>query len=75
VVAARNSGFRTDLVEDISHRTEHFWTTTLQLIKTEARDNKAKDITRLQRSYDMHALVRQGLRDRGLLYALLSFSM
>jgi len=76
LAAARDAGLRNDRIDDISQGTEHFWTTTLELIKAEARENKLSEQARLRHeaSSHAHALVRQGLRDRGLLYALMSFS-
>jgi cyclopropane fatty-acyl-phospholipid synthase-like methyltransferase len=76
LTAAREAGLRSDLIDDISHRTEHFWTTTLALIKAEAQESKLNNADKLRHeaSLGMHALVRQGLSDGGLSYALMSFS-
>jgi tocopherol O-methyltransferase len=76
LTAARKAGLRGDLIDDISHRTKHFWTTTLALIKAEAHQSKLSHAERLQHevSLRIHALVRQGLGDGGLSYALMIFS-
>jgi hypothetical protein len=60
----------------ITHRTVHFWTTTQALIKAEAQEKKLRDTEtlRYERSHRIHAMVRQGLNDGGLVYALMSFS-
>jgi tocopherol O-methyltransferase len=76
LAAAREAGFRSDLIHDISHRTEHFWTTTLDLIKAETQEKKLSQSDRIRQeaSLNAHALVRDGLCDGGLSYALMSFS-
>jgi tocopherol O-methyltransferase len=76
LTAAREAGLRKEQISDISHRTEHFWTTTLALIKAEALEKKLSHAERLRHeaSLRVHALVRQGLCDGGLSYALMSFS-
>ena len=76
LAAAREAGLQNDLVEDISDHTKHFWTTTLALIKAEAHEKKVSNAEELRHeaSLRVHALVRQGLRDGGLVYALMSFS-
>jgi len=37
MAAAREAGLRSEVFDDISHRTEHFWTTTQALTKAEAQ--------------------------------------
>jgi tocopherol O-methyltransferase len=76
LTAAQEAGLRNELVDDISHRTEHFWTTTLALIQAEAHEKKLSHAERLRHeaSLRVHTLVRQGLSGGGLLYALMSFS-
>ena len=73
--AAAAAGLAAGPVEDISHRTEHFWTTTLALTEIEARapEESPGDAMRRQISRDAHALVRRGLADGGLRYAVMSF--
>jgi len=73
--AARESGLRIELVKDISHRTQHFWTTTLALMQAEAREREAShaQAARLELSIRAHNLVRNGLTEGGLRYALMSF--
>jgi tocopherol O-methyltransferase len=76
LVAAREAGLREELVEDISHRTEHFWALTLALMQAEAREQglSPSEVVKLEASLRVHAMVRQGLAEGGLRYALLSFS-
>ena len=72
---AQESGFRVDVIEDISHGTEHFWTMTAALIETESR-LKALDAAgqkKTEESLQAHMLTRQGLETGGLQYALMSF--
>ncbi len=75
LAAAREAGLRVESVQDISRRTEHFWTTTLALMEAETREKSLapKEIARHQASVRAHTLVRQGLADKGLCYALMSF--
>lgn len=74
--AARDSGLKAGSVVDISGRTEHFWTTTLALIDAESKSDHSGATTPNGRSasFKAHSLVRDGLGDGGLRYALLSFS-
>jgi cyclopropane fatty-acyl-phospholipid synthase-like methyltransferase len=74
--AAREAGLRPESIEDISQRTEHFWTTTLALIRTEAQtiELSSAEAIRNEASRRAHSLVLQGLQDEGLRYALSSFS-
>lgn len=76
LAAAREAGLREELVEDISHRTEHFWAMTVALMQAEAREKKLSpnEAAKLEASRRAHTLVRQGLAEGGLRYALLSFS-
>jgi tocopherol O-methyltransferase len=75
LVAARDAGFRPELFEDVSHRTCDFWTLTIALTEAEARDEVLSPFehARLEESLQVHSLVRQGLADGGLRYALMSF--
>jgi tocopherol O-methyltransferase len=76
LAAARDAGLRLESVQDISGRTEHFWTTTVALMEAEAREKLLgpAEIARREASMRAHNLVRQGLVDEGLKYALMSFS-
>ena len=76
VAAAGEANLQAGPVEDISHFTQHFWTTTLALIQVEMQDGEISPDRLAQReaSRRAHALVRQGLADGGLKYALMSFS-
>jgi SAM-dependent methyltransferase len=75
LVAARDAGFRPELFEDVSDRTRDFWTLTIALAHAEARDGVLSPFerARLEKSLQVHSLVRQGLADGGLRYALTSF--
>jgi tocopherol O-methyltransferase len=76
LAAAEEARFRLESVQDISHRTEHFWTTTVALMEAEAQEKTLGpgEIARRDASMRAHTLVRQGLVDAGLRYALMSFS-
>lgn len=76
LAAAEEARFRLESVQDISRRTEHFWTTTVALMEAEAREKTLgpREIARREASMRAHTLVRQGLVDAGLRYALMSFS-
>jgi tocopherol O-methyltransferase len=76
LAAARGAGLRAGPVEDISHHTKHFWTTTLALIDAETQESDLSPAQMAQReaSRRAHALVRQGLADGGLSYVLMSFA-
>jgi len=76
VAAAHEAGLRPASIENISHRTQHFWTTTLALSEAEVQDGTLDQADRVRREASLraHALVRKGLGDGGLLYALMSFS-
>jgi tocopherol O-methyltransferase len=74
--AARAAGLKAGSVFDVTGRTEHFWTTTLALIEAESKSNPSTDATpvSLTQTFQAHSLVREGLANGGLRYALLSFS-
>ncbi len=76
LAAAREAGLRVESVDDISLRTVHFWTTTLALMEEEGREKSltSTEMTRHRASVQAHTLVRQGLANQGLRYALMSFS-
>jgi tocopherol O-methyltransferase len=73
---ARAAGLRAGSVFDVTGRTKHFWTTTLALIEAEANRDSSNDGEKVRQtqSYRAHSLVKNGLVDGGLRYALLSFS-
>jgi cyclopropane fatty-acyl-phospholipid synthase-like methyltransferase len=75
--AARDAGFREESLEDISHRTVHFWEVTLALIRAEMRNDgpRRSAPTKFEESLAAHALMRRGLGDGGLRYGLMSFAM
>lgn len=73
--AAGDAGLRPELLEDVSSRTREFWTLTIALAQAEKRDEvlNSWEYARLEESLNVHRLVRRGLYDGGLRYALLSF--
>jgi tocopherol O-methyltransferase len=76
LTAAQEAGLRVNSIEDLSHRTAHFWTATLALIRAETQniESCSLDAIRRERSLRAHALVRHGLQNEGLRYAMLNFS-
>jgi cyclopropane fatty-acyl-phospholipid synthase-like methyltransferase len=76
LAAASRAGLRVEVTEDLSRRTKHFWTTTLAMLEAEAgeKPQSSNETPQRETSIRMHKLVRQGLVDGGLTYALLSFS-
>ena len=74
LTAARHAGLRVKRVEDVSHRTVHFWTITLALMAAEAKDEtpSAAQVGRFEASSRAHAFVREGLSNGSLRYALIS---
>jgi tocopherol O-methyltransferase len=75
LVAARQARFTLEMIEDVSSRAIHFWTTTLALMEAEVLDRSLSksEESEYEESSQTHALVRQGLYDGGLRHALLSF--
>jgi tocopherol O-methyltransferase len=73
---ARRADLFPELVEDLSSRTQLFWTTTLELIQAEAKERTLTpvELARSEASRSAHELVRRGLIDGGLRYVLMSFS-
>lgn len=73
--AAGDAGFRPERFDDVSHRTRDFWTLTIALAEAEERDNILTPFERArhQESLEVHRLMREGLTNGGLRYALLSF--
>jgi len=73
--AAREAGFRLEHFEDVSHRTREFWTLTIALYEAEKREGILSpwERTRFEEALEVHALMRRGLYDGGLRYALVSF--
>jgi tocopherol O-methyltransferase len=75
LAAAEEAGLQPGMLEDISHRTVHFWTTTQALIQAEAQDQELSPAETVRRDASLraHALVRQGLITNGLRYVIMSF--
>jgi tocopherol O-methyltransferase len=75
LTAARQAGFRLEAYDDVSHRTREFWTLTIALATAEMREEAltSSERVRLEESLQVHSLVRQGLYNGGLRYALVSF--
>jgi len=71
--AARDTGLKAGSVVDVTERTVHFWTTTLALIDAESASARSAEAERYASSSKAHRLVRDGLCDGGLRYAMLSF--
>jgi tocopherol O-methyltransferase len=76
LASAQEAGLRMNAIEDLSHRTAHFWTATLALIEAETKNIELRpaDAVRRETSLRAHALVRHGLQNEGLRYAMMSFS-
>jgi tocopherol O-methyltransferase len=72
--AARASGLQMRSVVDVTDRTVQFWMTTLALIDAESASAEGAAADRYAASFKAHRLVRDGLSDGGLRYAMLSFS-
>ena len=72
--AARDSGLKTGSVVDVTDRTVYFWTTTLALIDAQSASANYAAAGRYSASLKAHRLVRDGLSDGGLRYAMLGFS-
>jgi tocopherol O-methyltransferase len=76
VRAADEAGLKLEALEDVSHQARHFWTTTLALMRAEAREVRLSvcETRKLDESLSIHNLVRKGLDDGGLSHLLLSFA-
>ena len=74
--AAWETGFREDLIEDVSDRAKHFWTVTIALTEAEVREREVNSVAteKLRESLAVHRMVRRGLENGGLRYVLMSFS-
>jgi tocopherol O-methyltransferase len=72
--AAQDSGLEAASVVDVTDRTVHFWTTTLALLRAESTPTGGAVDSRYAASLKAHHLVRDGLSDGGLRYAILGFS-
>jgi cyclopropane fatty-acyl-phospholipid synthase-like methyltransferase len=76
IAAAQSAGMRCELTDDISGRTVHFWSITLELMEREITTKRLgnAEILKIQKSIAVHKMLRRGLIDGGLRYALMSFS-
>jgi tocopherol O-methyltransferase len=74
VAAARRAGFTEEAVHDYSQWTDRFWATTCELLQVEAQSAELSllDRAKLSESLRIHRLMRQGIIEGGLCYALLS---
>jgi len=61
-IAAEQAGFSPDRVEDLSARTEHFWSVTIALIEAEGRDSGASfgGAEKREKSLQAFRLMRRG---------------
>jgi tocopherol O-methyltransferase len=75
LAVAREAGFRLKTFEDVSHRTRDFWILTAALYEAERREGMltSREQARFDESLEVHSLMRRGLCDGGLRYALASF--
>jgi SAM-dependent methyltransferase len=73
---SRSAGLLLTVLDDVSHRTINFWTTTLALIAAEAQNKRLEpaEALRLEASLRAHASVRDGFIDGSFRYALMRFS-
>jgi cyclopropane fatty-acyl-phospholipid synthase-like methyltransferase len=75
LAAGQEADLTLKIFDDVSQRAAHFWTMTLALIRAEAHERRAiVSPARLRESLQVHNLMRQGLIDGGLRYALMSFA-
>jgi len=74
--AARECHFRPQAIEDVSLRAATFWTTTLALIRAEARETRPdpSQLRIIDESLLTHAMMRQGLLNGGLRQLLMTFA-
>jgi tocopherol O-methyltransferase len=72
---AEAAGLHLESIKDISPHTTNFWATTIALMEAETRERRSTAIETVRRnaSIEAHALIRRGLADEGLRYALISF--
>jgi tocopherol O-methyltransferase len=73
--AAEEAGFHLERFEDVSDRAREFWTLTIALYEAEKREGMLSpwEQARFPEALEVHALMRRGLYDGGLRYALVSF--
>jgi tocopherol O-methyltransferase len=73
--AAQEAQFKLTKIENVSLRAATFWTTTLALIRAEAREARLdpSQLRTSEESYLAHASMRQGLVDGGLRQLLMTF--
>jgi tocopherol O-methyltransferase len=74
LAAARRAGFCEEEVYDYSELTGRFWATSYELLRVEAQSAQltSLELAKLSESMRMHRLMRRGIIERGLRYALLS---
>jgi tocopherol O-methyltransferase len=73
--AAQEAGLQEESTNDISLRTEYFWAITTALVQAEVCQKEWNDAEarKVGKSLYAHTLLRQGLVNGGLRYALMSF--
>jgi tocopherol O-methyltransferase len=70
--AAHGAGFRQEIIEDVSGEAARFWSLSLSLMHSEARELDAS--ARMKASRRMHTMVREGLTSGGLRHLLIGFT-
>jgi len=76
LTAARRAGFHGGVVHDYSEKAERFWATTCELLRVEAQNPGLTlfERAKLLESLRIHSMMRQGVVDGGLRYALVSIA-
>jgi cyclopropane fatty-acyl-phospholipid synthase-like methyltransferase len=75
VSAARAGGFVVRRVHPLNDRTLGFWTLSNTWTRDQLDDMDAPERTRLQRSYEEHAWLRDALASNSIQYAFVSFAL
>jgi tocopherol O-methyltransferase len=75
LIAAQEAGLAAEIIDDVSGRATHFWTTTIALLQQEvrAKTRTHEQLLNLGKSLRVHAMVRQGVLEGGLRHVLMSF--
>ncbi len=77
VNAANGSGFREEMIADVSNEAERFWSLSLALMRCEeaTQEPNVSASARVKASRRMHTMVRDGLASGGLRHLLVDFSL